>query len=134
MLKKYKRIGTYLLNSVLVTVLDTAIVWFMNILLGYDLVIANTCGVVSGTVVGYFLNAQYVFVAAKGKRGAFVYILTFLFGLFLANALIYMGNTFLFATFPEKLNFLFSKGLSIIGPFFVLYYIRKKLYETPCNV
>lgn len=130
MLEKYKRLLRYLLNSVLITILDFCVVWFMNIILGCNLVIANTFGVVAGTVVGYYLTAQYVFVAAKGKKGFFIYIFTFLVGLFLANVLIYIGNTFLFATCSKRLNFILSKGLSIIGPFFILYYIRKKLYAS----
>jgi putative flippase GtrA len=128
MFEKYKSIIKYLFNSILVTILDVCIVWCLNIVLGCDLVIANTCGVVAGTIVGYFLTAQYVFVAAKGKKGFIIYILTFLLGLILANIFIYIGNRFLFVSCSEKWNFLMSKGLSIVGPFFILYNIRKKLY------
>lgn len=118
----------YLVNSFVVTVIDVIIVWIL-VQFGVDIVVSNTIGVVIGFLLDYMLSVIYVFDSAKGKGGFAIYLSTFIMGLFLADFLIWWGNTRLFVMFSEMVNFLFSKGLSIIIPFFIMYGIRKALYQ-----
>ena len=128
LMERYRRILHYLLNSCIVTVLDIGVVWILHYAFRINLVLANTCGVIVGTMIGYYLTSKFVFEGAKGKRGVLVYLATFILGLVLANSLIYLGDNFLFIGLKEHWKFLFSKGISIVIPFFILYGIRKKLY------
>ena len=125
--KRFSIIIRYGINSIVTTVVDTAIVWIL-VKMGISIVAANTTGVIVGFLLGYVLTAAYVFQAAKGKMGFVIYFGTFLIGLVLADYLIWLGNTRLFAVFSESVNFLLSKGLSIVVPFFVMYFLRKILY------
>lgn len=125
---KMPQIIRYGLNSCIVTVLDLIIVWILFSGFHMNIVVANTLGVISGFLFDYILSVLFVFKQAKKTGGFTVYLVTFVFGLALADWLIYIGNTILFINMNEKLNFLFSKGLSIVVPFFLLYYLRKVIY------
>lgn len=125
--KRFSILIRYGINSIVTTVVDTAIVWIL-VKMGISIVAANTTGVIVGFLLGYVLTAAYVFQAAKGKMGFVIYFGTFLIGLVLADYLIWLGNTRLFTAFSESVNFLLSKGLSIVVPFFVMYFLRKILY------
>lgn len=125
--KRFSTLFRYGINSVVTTIVDTAIVWIL-VKMGISIVAANTTGVIVGFLLGYVLTAAYVFQAAKGKMGFVIYFGTFLIGLVLADYLIWLGNTRLFTAFSESVNFLLSKGLSIVVPFFVMYFLRKILY------
>ncbi len=125
--KRFSTLFRYGINSVVTTVVDTAIVWIL-VKMGISIVAANTTGVIVGFLLGYVLTAAYVFQAAKGKMGFVIYFGTFLIGLVLADYLIWLGNTRLFTAFSESVNFLLSKGLSIVVPFFVMYFLRKIMY------
>lgn len=118
----------YLWYSILVTVLDVIIVWILYRPLHINIVISNTAGVIAGFLVHYLLASKTVFELEYGVIGFIIYLGTFLFGLALANGLIFVGERYLFRTMSIDMNFLFSKGLSISVPFFALYYLRKFLY------
>lgn len=119
----------YLWYSILVTLLDVVIVWILFRPLHLNIVLSNTVGVIAGFLVHYLLASKSVFNLEYGVIGFIIYLGTFLFGLVLANGLIYVGERYLFRTMPIDINFLFSKGLSIFVPFFALYYLRKFSYE-----
>lgn len=130
-LKKYKKLPPgviYFINSCIVTVLDFLTVLFLYKVFHVNIVLANTAGVLLGFLVGYFLAARYVFQKADSIVGFLIYFLTFLMGLIFADWLIYKGEYVLFSEMQEYFRFLFSKGLSIVVPYFFIYYIRKLLY------
>lgn len=115
--------------SILVTIIDVAIVWILHNLLNINIVGANTIGIFTGFIIHYLLASKSVFDFEYGARGFYIYFVTFLFGLCLADILIYIGSYYLFNTLNDSFNFLLSKGLSIGVPFFALYYLRKFLYK-----
>lgn len=132
LLEKYRSCPTsiiYFLNSCFITVLDVACVWILYKVCHVNVVIANTAGVLLGFIVGYILTAKFVFNTAKGVLGFAIFFGTFLIGLVLADWLIYMGETVLFIQLPEHFGFLCSKGLSVVVPYFVMYFLRKALYR-----
>ena len=128
LLKKWRRIIIYGMNSVIATVIDVAVVWILA-KLHMGIVAANTIGVAVGFVVGYLLDSHYVFPTARGRLGFGIYLGTSLGGLALGDLLIWWGTVKLFAGMSENMNFLFSKGMSIVVPFFVMYLLRKLLYS-----
>lgn len=119
----------YLLYSIIVAAIDTLIVWFTVRFLMANLLVANTIGIVAGFLIHYFLSSKKVFDTDYGIAGFTIYLATFIIGLFFANVIIYIGFTYIFNWFEIDLRILLSKGLSIVIPFFVLYYIRKYLFE-----
>lgn len=125
---KLPQLIRYGINSCLVTLLDICIVWILYDVFQIDLVIANTIGVVAGFVTDYILSVFCVFQQAKRRGGFSVYLITFFLGLLFADWLIYIGHTELFTGMSENMDFMLSKGISLVIPFFFIYYLRKWLY------
>ncbi len=119
----------YLCYSILVTMVDISIVWVLHRIFNINIVAANSVGVISGAILHYLLSIKSVFNFDYGVSGFSIYFITFLFGLTLADALIYIGDSYLFNTLTDNLNFILSKSLSVVVPFFCLYYLRKLLYR-----
>lgn len=120
--------ANYLFYSVVVTLVDTGIVWTLVCYSVIHLVAANTIGVVTGFLLHYLLASKSVFKTEYGIKGFIIYLTTFLFGLSFANWLIYMSYNYVFFAYSVDLRILLSKGVSIAVPFFVLYYLRKHLF------
>lgn len=121
--------ANYLLYSVIVTLIDTSIVWILVRFSVIHLVAANTIGVITGFIIHYILASKSVFKTNYSIVGFTIYLLTFLFGLTFANWLIYMCYNHVFFAYSVDLRILLSKGVSVILPFFALYYIRKYLFS-----
>lgn len=119
----------YMLYSVLVTIIDTAVVWLLFRVMNVNLVAANTTGVITGFIIHYLLSSKSVFQAKYGIAGFSIYFGTFLMGLAMADWIIYTGDHYLFRNFNADLCFLLSKAVSIIIPFFVMYFIRRILFN-----
>lgn len=119
----------YIFYSVIVTLIDTAVVWSLYHIFSADLIIANTTGVVTGFIIHYLLASKAVFRTDLGIPGFIIYLGTFFIGLLLADWLIYAGENYLFAGLQENIRFLSSKGISILIPFFFLYFLRKFLFD-----
>ena len=113
----------YGLISVFVTVLDVVVCRLSEHF--FNAVTANTMGVVVGFVVQYFLTAKHVY-NTKNIKAFVVFLLTFFIGLIVANGIVYLSRTYLFNGSSDAVAFLFSKGASIVIPFFLTYYLRKK--------
>jgi uncharacterized membrane protein YqjE len=69
--------------------------------------------------------------AALLKGGFFVYLSTFIIGLLLANYIILAVVNFFaeYTQFNEAIATIAGKFLSIVLPYFVLYYLRKFLFS-----
>ncbi|MEL7656757.1 MAG: GtrA family protein [Bacillota bacterium] len=121
-------ITNYLFYSVIVSIVDTGIVWALVRFSVADLVAANTIGVVTGFLLHYILASKSVFNTEYGMTGFAIYLGTFLFGLTFANWLIYISYHYVFIAYTVDLRILLSKGVSIGVPFFAMYYLRKYLF------
>ena len=122
LIHKFHKLFEYLFYSVLSTILDVAIVWALYITL------ANTIGVVAGFLLGYVLASKRVFEANYSMPSFLIYFGTFLGGLVLADVLITVTHRSLIVSCPEWFAFLVSKGVSVVVPFFAMYFARKVLY------
>lgn len=125
---KYKDLIRYLINSVLAAALDLVVVWIMFNLLGIDIIISNTAGIIVGFLLHYILSTKAVFQTDYGLPGFVVYFCTFLIGLVMADSIIYYVYH-LSNSLNKTLSFLISKGLSIVLPFFIMYFLRLYLYR-----
>lgn len=119
---------SYILISVLVCFIDTAIVWSLYSGVHINLVSANSAGVITGFIAHYCLSTKFVFRTKLGLKGFSIYFVTFLIGLVMADWLIYYGEHFIFNELSRELSFLYSKGMSVFIPFLILYFIRKSLF------
>lgn len=119
----------YLIYSMIVTVLDLTAVYVMIRVFKWSLINSNTFGVILGFIVHYILSSKKVFNTDYGFRGFIIYLGTFILGLFIANFLIYVSYEYIFQSLNSDVNLLLSKGISVVLPFFFLYYFRKFLYK-----
>jgi putative flippase GtrA len=124
-----KPIVYYMFNSVIVTIIDTFIVWLLYRIVHIDIVTSNTIGVITGFIIHYILSAKAVFKVKHNLLSFLVYLGTFFIGLVFADWLIYIGENRLFLSFHEDISFLLSKGISVVLPFFLLYFIRKIIFN-----
>lgn len=128
LIKKYRTIISYGIISVLVTLVDLALVRVLS-LRGVRLVLANTAGVLTGSILQYLLNLRFSFRRAHSGRALAIHVLTFLMGLGLANLVMTTSYSLLMRRLQEAPSFYLAKGLSIVVPFFAMYIVRKTLYR-----
>ncbi len=127
-LKDKFALSKYFLYSVIVAVIDTIIVWLLTRQNLTHLVMANTIGVSIGFVLHYLLSSKSVFKTRYSVIGFIIYLGTFFVGLFAANWLIYVSYQYIFVDYMMDLRILLSKGVSIIVPFFLMYFLRRYLF------
>lgn len=133
MLSEHKGFLAYGIISVVVTVIDVVVSRLSEGLFGMVIdtvsavpVIANATGVITGFIIQYFLTAKFVY-NTKSTKSFVVFLLTFFLNLLFATAIVYLFRTVIFNNSDSTIAFLVSKGASIVLPFFVTYFIRKKL-------
>lgn len=124
-----KALVQYLFNSILSTILDVIVVWYLLYFTFFSLVVSNTIGILLGFVIHYLLSSKKVFNKPFGINGLIIYFATFLLGVGLANMLIYVCYEYIFQLLNNNLRFIFSKGVSIALPFFAIYFLRRHLYR-----
>jgi putative flippase GtrA len=125
--RTHKAFLMYGLISVFVTVIDVIICRVCERYI--HVVAANTIGVITGFIIQYFLTAKHVY-NTRSKRSFVIFLATFLLNLLMANVIVYVFREFVFGGSDEGLPFLISKGASIVFPFFITYFIRKKVMPT----
>lgn len=122
-MRLHKSFLLYGIISVFVTLVDVATCRICEIRISS--VAANTVGVVTGFIIQYFLTARHVY-NKNNIKSFIVFLWTFLIGLIVANTIVYVFRTFIFNGADSNLAFLTSKGFSIVLPFFLMYFLRKK--------
>ena len=128
LIKKHKSFIIYGLCSVLITIVDAFIVFLLSSN-GKNIVLANTIGVISGSIIQYFIVTKKVFNKNIGLKTFIVFASTFLIGLLLADITIYFSYNLLVGHLDHRLAIILSKLCSIIFPFFFMYNIRKYFYK-----
>ncbi len=128
--RRYKTVLSYLCHSILSTLVDTLTVWLLLNKFNIDITVSNTCGVAVGFLIGFFLDVKRSFMSSYTPITFLIYFGTFILGLVLADALITVCYISLEKITIQAWAFLISKGVSVIVPFFVMYFIRKYAYLT----
>lgn len=129
MLNKYFKIIKYALCSVATALLETVIGWLLLHTLPYGIVAANTSAIIIGAIAHYFLTMLLVFEKKNNAKSFAVYVATFLLGLVLQNTIIWFFYEQLLINQAEIVRYIISKGMSLVIPFFLLYYIRSYLNQ-----
>lgn len=124
LISKHKAFCWYFFISVLATVADVVVSRLCESL--FSVVTANTIGVVAGFVLQYFLCTAKVY-AGSTKKTAAIFFVTWLGALLLADGIVYVVRSIIFDNANGILYYLIGKGCSIAIPFFITYFIRKKL-------
>ena len=120
---------TYLACSVLTAGIEFVLGWVLLQFFPQSIVVTNVCAIAVSSVVHYALTTRLAFGAKRTAGNALAYALTFVLGLVLQNAIIWACYEHLLQAAPHFLRYVASKGLSLVVPFFVLYYMRKSLNE-----
>lgn len=120
---EHKSFIIYIIISGIVTLIDISVCKISEV--KFSPVTANTIGVITGFIIQYFLTTRHVYNKSNIKS-FIVFFITFLIGLIFADAIIWICRNCLFSENDGLYVFLISKGLSIILPFFLMYFLRKK--------
>ena len=127
--RHHKSLMIYGLCSIVSMLLDAVIGYLLNTHLGVYVVVANTIGILISSIIHYLLISRFAFNAKYNVHTGAIYIGTFLLGIVLQNLLIYVFYEYITLSLTQFYRFMISKGISIIIPFFALFYLRKWLYE-----
>ncbi len=125
---KYREFIQYFTFSVIATLVDVTTVWILFHSFSIGLGFSNTIGVTLGFILNFFLSVKFVFQTRYGVLSFLIYLVTFLIGLVVADFAIVQSYAFAIQWVSKELAFLFGKGVSLVLPFFFIYFIRKKLY------
>ena len=120
---EHKSFVKYFMISVFVTIIDIIVSWGTEFLV--PIIYANSIGVISGFIVQYFMTSKYVY-NKKNMKVFLKFFTTFLIGFVLADLIVYIFRVIIFENSEKLIVFMISKGFSIVIPFFVMYFIRKK--------
>ena len=124
---KYRGIIIYILCSLMTAGIETAVSWYLIKAFACPVVYANTAAMLIGAVVHYFCTLAFVFELKSSVKSALGYIITFINGLVLQNLIIWLCYDRLFHTSGIFWQYLISKGLSLVIPFCLTYYLRKRI-------
>lgn len=126
--KKYRKIITYLICSVIAALFEASIGWILLNALVFDIVITNIMAIFAGAVIHYFLTIIFVFKIKNSPASVLVYVITFGLGILLQSLVIKFFYVIL-AGLPGVYRYIISKGLSLVIPFAVIYFVRNILNE-----
>ena len=107
--------------SCIAGIIDFLVAYLLFKIGGVNYLVACNIGIVLGFIFQYFICRIYIFKQRTFFSFFFIYIATFLFGLVLADATMWICFNKL------RLPFIISKAMSMALPFFVLYLTRKSL-------
>jgi len=126
---KHRTFVSYIVVCVIVTVADVLVCRALEVYAGFKdkPEIANIFGNIAGFLLQFVLSRQ-VFLKQNIKTFA-IYLSTFVFGIFFAAGIVYFFRHIIFDGINTRPAFIISKLASIVIPFFLLYFMRKKLIE-----
>ena len=127
---KHRKIIRYAGCSVATAALETGVDWCLIHLTGMGIVPANTISILIGAVAHYFLTLALVFELDNNVQSALAYLLTFALGLLLQNLIISLFYDHLLVGLGDLPRLLISKGLSLVIPFFLTYYLRSVINQA----
>jgi len=124
---RYRKFILYFGCSLTTMFMEMAIGWFLLRLFPTRIVLTNTFAVVVSALAHYLLTLALVFRLKHNYKSAGVYVLTFILGIVLQNAIIWVFYEHLLESTPALVRYFTSKLFSLGIPFVFLYYLRSKL-------
>lgn len=119
----------YAFFSGMTAVIESVIGVLLIRLLGFSEVPANTIGLLIGAVIHYLCVTVHVFKGNVNVRTVAVYLLTFVFGILLQNAVVWGSVHLIGSMLGQELRYLAAKAISLAVSFFCTYFIRKIGYQ-----
>lgn len=127
---KHQKILKYLCCSGATALFEVVLGWFLLRLMSQQIVFSNTVSIIAGAIIHYFLTLMFVFKKENSYKSFLVYGISFLIGIFLQDAIIWLFYDMILADQSIMvIRYGFSKGLSLVVPFLAIYYIRNFLYK-----
>ncbi len=126
---KYKRLISYLSISGTATILDVIVTWILFNIADIDLVISNSIGVGAGFILIFLLTPSKVFNSKSDILSLVIFVATSALGLLIGNFMIVESYEILSILLNEQIAFSLSKLISIVIPFFVMYFLRVVFFK-----
>ena len=126
--REYIRIGSYLLFSLAVTVIEMVIGWLLLQWLDDRILIVNTIALTIGAVIHYLLTTRFSFKKPYTLSSMGVYAASHILGLIIQNAVIFALYHHLLDGLNEGLQYVLSKILSMLASLIITYIIRAKAH------
>ncbi|MBI6872054.1 GtrA family protein [Clostridium aciditolerans] len=120
-------IGKYFIISCLASVIDFAISYLLYDVTNLNYLLACNVGIVSGFIFQCVTCMKYIFDSKNLSSSLLIYVATFALGIAVADATMWLSFDI------SHLSFLISKFFSMAIPFFVTYFIRRKLLGVKNN-
>lgn len=138
-IREHHNFVIYFTISCFITVLDVFVSFVVEkgISVGFPAftgaaLIGNAAGVITGFIVQYILCTRKIY-AGSNLRTMMIFFLTWLLNIGIAEGIIYVVRSLIFHNADGMIYFLVGKGVSIIIPFFITYFLRKKLIPEKTN-
>jgi putative flippase GtrA len=126
----HQKILKYFVCSAIAAVCEVVLGFLLLKLMPQQIVVANTIAIIISAILHYFITLIFVFRKKNNYQSILIYASTFILGIIMQDYIIWLFYEKIFANMQEQiLRYIFSKGLSLSIPFFVLYYIRSVLNE-----
>lgn len=124
LLQKNRQLIAYLICSLITTLGEMLLGWLILNWLPERIVTANTIPLVLGAVAHYYLTSKYAFALKHTAHTIGVYVATFLLGLAIQDAAIFVLYHRLLSSLPEISQYLLSKVISMALALAATYVIR----------
>lgn len=119
----FKSIGKYTIISFIVGTIDFLIAYFLYAALGVHYMLASNIGIAVGFLLQFTAGMKYVFKPNNYIKSFIVYIVSLLLGVTISNLILWFSFDYM------KMSFLISKFLSMVLPFFAVYFMRRIMLE-----
>ncbi|KAA8669314.1 GtrA family protein [Clostridium sp. HV4-5-A1G] len=120
----FKFIGKYTIISFIVGSIDFFLAYFLYQVLGLHYMLASNIGIAVGFLLQFMAGMKYVFKSNSYTKSFVVYIVSLFLGVAVSNLILWFSFNFM------KMSFLISKFLSMVLPFFIVYFMRRVMLEV----
>ena len=119
----FKFIGKYTIISFIVGSIDFFLAYFLYQVLGLHYMLASNIGIAVGFLLQFMAGMKYVFKSNSYTKSFVVYIVSLFLGVAVSNLILWFSFNFM------KMSFLISKFLSMVLPFFIVYFMKYMTHE-----
>lgn len=117
----FTNISKYGAISCMAGIIDFSLAYFLFEKMKFNYILASNIGIAAGFLFQFLTGMKYVFKPQNYIRSFLVYLITFIIGVIIANGILWISFD------GMRLPFMISKLLSMVLPFFFIYFLRKIL-------
>lgn len=119
-----KNISKYGAISSIAGIIDFLLAYFLFKKANFNYMIASNIGIAVGFLFQFLTGMKYVFKPRNYIRSFVIYLVTLVIGVMIANGILWVSFD------GMHLSFMTSKLLSMVLPFFFIYFLRRILLEV----